>query len=205
MTSPKALLFDLGGVLVEFDFGRALQAWAGHSALSLAELRSKFRFDAAYERHERGEITAREYFSHLASTLRLTAEQEQIESGWNAIFIREIEETRALVQAARRKLPCYVFTNTNASHMAAWSSMFPELASGFERIFASHEMGMRKPERPAFEYICRTLGLAPQSILFFDDLPDNVQGALDAGLRGVCVRSPADVARALREHGVLEP
>jgi putative hydrolase of the HAD superfamily len=201
-TPPQALLFDLRGVLFEFDFGRALQAWSGHSALSLAELRARFTFDAAYERHERGEIGAGEYFAHLASVLGLSATPQQIETGWNAIFIREIGETRALVQAARRRLPCYAFTNTNASHMTAWSAQFPGVVAGFDRIFASHEIGLRKPERAAFDHICRALALPPQSILFFDDLPENVQGALDAGLRGVCVRSPADVARALREHGV---
>lgn len=197
--ASQALLFDLGGVLFEIDFGRALEAWSSHSALSLSQLRRTFTFDTEYERHERGEITAGEYFAHLASVLRLSGTPEQIESGWNAIFIREIEETRRLVQAVRRKLPCYAFSNTNASHMSAWAAQFPAVVSSFDRIFVSHEMGMRKPERPAFDHICRTLDLPPQSILFFDDLPANVQGAQDAGLRGVCVRGPADVARALAQ------
>jgi putative hydrolase of the HAD superfamily len=197
------LLFDLGGVLIEIDFGRAFEAWSGHSALPASELARMFTFDAEYERHERGEIAASDYFAHLASALRLSGTQEQIESGWNAIFVREIEETVRLVQAARRKLPCYAFSNTNASHMAAWAAQFPSVVSSFDRIFVSHEMGMRKPERPAFEHICRTLDLPAESILFFDDLPANVQGAVDAGLRGVCVRTPADVVHALRDHGVV--
>ena len=52
----EALLFDLGGVVIEIDFDRVLRRWETISALSFAELKSTFHFDAAYERHERGEI-----------------------------------------------------------------------------------------------------------------------------------------------------
>jgi epoxide hydrolase-like predicted phosphatase len=194
----KALLFDLGGVLVNIDFSRALMAWSSLSTLPADELRRAFRFDHAYERHERGEIAAHEYFSYLTSTLQLCATPQQVEAGWNAIFIGEIAETRMLVEAARQKLPCYAFTNTNASHMKTWSALFPRVVSAFDRVFASHQMGLRKPERAAFDYICRTLALSPESILFFDDLAENVRAAQEAGLLGVLVRTPQDVATALR-------
>ena len=115
--APEALLFDLGGVLVDIDFNRALTAWAPYSALSPAELRARFKHDLQYERHERGEIAAAEYFCHLANTLELKASPEQIERGWNAIFVGEIVQTRMLVETMRGILPCYAFTNTNASQL----------------------------------------------------------------------------------------
>ena len=97
MTS--ALLFDLGGVLIEFSFSRALAHWAPYSALSADELRQRFRFDDAYARHERGELTADAYFRHLADTLELDAPVEEIAAGWNAIFIAEITAVTAQVAA----------------------------------------------------------------------------------------------------------
>lgn len=202
-TTPKALLFDLGGVLVEFDFGRALAAWSPFSALSENDLRRAFKFDAAYERHERGEITAGEYFAHLRSQLKLSADLQEIERGWNAIFIGEITPTRKLVERARQRLPCHVFSNTNASHMTCWSAMCPQVMATIDRIFASHQMGLRKPERAAFDYICQALQIDPESILFFDDLPENVRAAADAGLQSVLIRRPQDVADALRAAAVV--
>ena len=199
--APEALLFDLGGVLVDIDFGRALSAWAPYSTLSPTELRKSFTHDLQYERHERGEIEAAEYFGHLANTLQLTASPEQIERGWNAIFVGEILQTRMLVETMRGILPCYAFTNTNASHMATTSNLFPSVVGAFHRIFASHELGLRKPERAAFERICLLTGTPAASIVFFDDLPENVQAAADAGLQVVLVRSPEDVALALRSLG----
>ena len=201
-THPEeALLFDLGGVLVEIDFERAIAAWAPYSPLPPDVLRKLFRHDVYYERHERGEINELEYFAHLATTLRLDASIEQIEYGWNSIFAGEITQTRELVESMRGVVPCYAFTNTNASHMATWSSMFPRVVGAFDRVFTSHQLGLRKPERAAFDKICSLTGTPAPAMVFFDDLAENVEAALDAGLQGVLVRSPGDVAAALRSRG----
>ena len=199
--APQALLFDLGGVLVDIDFSRALSAWASYSTLSFEELKHEFKFDKQYERHERGEIEATEYFDHLRSILKLAATREEVERGWNSIFVGEIAVTRALVEATRKSLPCFAFTNTNASHMACWSELLPKVVGAFDRIFASHEMGLRKPERAAFEHICHTTGVAARSFIFFDDLPENIHAAAEAGFQAILVRSPEDVSDALREFG----
>jgi glucose-1-phosphatase len=195
---PEILLFDLGGVLVDIDFSRALREWQPFSRLSFDALKQAFRFDEHYARHERGEITAAEYFGHLSSVLALDAQAADVERGWNAIFVSEIAETLALVRAGRDRMPCHVFTNTNAAHQAAWSRMFPTVASSFDRIFASHEIGLRKPEQRAFMHVAQALGVPAASIMFFDDSLENVQGAGKAGLQSVHVRTPQDVANALQ-------
>ena len=197
----EALLFDLGGVVVEIDFNRAFAHWQSMSRLSLAELKAAFTFDAPYQRHERGEISALEYFAHLAQHLQLRDDPVQIAEGWNSIFIAEITETRRMVETARTKLPCYAFTNTNAAHQAAWSARFPAVVQAFDRVFVSSEIGHRKPDRSAFEFVARSLGVPIGSILFFDDTLENVEGALAAGLQAVHVRGPADVKTALVRLG----
>lgn len=193
----RALLFDLGGVLIEIDFERALRHWAPMSQLPLAELRTLFRFDAAYEQHERGEIEAGDYFAHLRRTLKLEATDAQIVEGWNAIFIREIPQTVAMVTHARRHLPCYCFSNTNRTHQEFWMTRFGQASSGFDRVFVSWELGWRKPEAEAFARVCREIGAEAGEVLFFDDTQENVEGARAAGLQAALVRSPQDVRDAL--------
>ena len=197
----KALLFDLGGVVMEIDFNRAFAHWQPMSRLSLAELKAAFSFDEPYQRHERGEISAADYFAHLAQHLQLRGDPVRIAEGWNSIFISEISEARRMVQAARAKLPCFAFTNTNAAHQAAWSARFPAVMQAFDRVFVSSEIGHRKPERSAFEFVAQTIGAPMASILFFDDTRENVEGALAAGLQAVHVRGPADVKAALVRLG----
>ncbi len=198
---PKALLFDLGGVLIDIDFNRVFRAWQSKSRLSFEELKQKFKFDIPYEQHERGETSSTQYFRHLMSTLELDDDLAHVANGWNAIFVGQIEETVAAVQTMRDILPCYVFTNTNAAHMETWSKLFPDLVATFEHVFASHLIGLRKPELQAFAYISQQIGVSANSIAFFDDSLENVTGANHAGLLGTLVRSPQDVKNALQEYG----
>jgi glucose-1-phosphatase len=199
--APKALLFDLGGVLVDIDFGRALDAWAPYSSFSRDELAATFKLDEQYERHERGEVSGPAYFQHLSRVLRLKATPEQIEGGWNAIFVGEITPTRRALELLRGSIPLYAFTNTNASHMARWTRQFPEVVAALDRIFTSHQLGLRKPEKRAFERICELANVHPAGFVFFDDLAENVAGAIEAGLQGVHVRGPHDVLNALQSLG----
>lgn len=197
----QALLFDLGGVVINIDFNRAFEHWQPVSRLSLDEIKAGFRFDAAYQQHERGEITAAQYFTHLCDTLQLQQGHARVAEGWNAIFLGEISETLAMIRSARNRLPCYAFTNSNTAHQAAWSAMFPAVVQAFDRIFVSSDMGCRKPERQAFDHIASAINVPANAILFFDDLAENVSGAQAAGLQAVHVRGPADVRAALNKAG----
>ncbi len=151
--------------------------------------------DVPYQRFERGEIEAAEYYAHLASVLKLDHDPAFIAAGWNEIFCGEIGTAVEAIQSA--PLPCYALTNTNAAHKAVWSSLFPGVVNAFERIFTSHEMGFRKPEQRAFDHVSAAMGVPKSAILFFDDLLENVEGARRAGLQAVHVRSPLDVVQGL--------
>lgn len=193
----EALLFDLGKVVFEFDFERALQHWAPHSALPIAQLRLRFRHDEAYCRHERGEITAAEYFDTLRQGLQLTASDDEIAHGWNDIFTDEIGETLDAIEAARQRWPCHAFSNSNHEHHRTWRAAYPRIVGAFDHVFVSSDIGLRKPEAAAFAHVVQAIGVAPGAILFFDDLAENVEGAIAAGLQAVQVCSPADVREAL--------
>ena len=203
MQKVEALLFDLGGVVIGIDFERAFRAWEEQSALSVEEMRRRFRMDEAYEKHERGEIGALEYFSHLRLVLALEGTDASIARGWNAIFLGEITESTSYIRAAAERIPCFAFSNSNPTHQAWWTSSYPGVVALFHRVFVSSELGMRKPERAAFEAVSAAMNFAPGSILFFDDSIENVRGAKAAGLRAVHVQEPADVKSALVEIGAL--
>lgn len=87
----EALLFDLGGVIFEIDFGGALAAWSAHSGEREEVIGERFSFDISYERHERGEIDASQYFQSLRSLLRIDLTDAQFAEGWNSIYGPELE------------------------------------------------------------------------------------------------------------------
>lgn len=205
MTPPtRAILFDLGGVLLDIDFQRALAAWAPHSRLPAAELQARFRFDENFHRHETGGLDDEAYFAHLREALALECELPVVQAGFNAILIGEIEETVRLLEAVRGRVPCYAISNTNPAHVAHIERAFPRFLPRFTRVFASHRIGHRKPQPAAFDHVLHAIGVPAPEVLLFDDLQPNVEAAQALGLQAVLVRSPRDVRAALSERGLLD-
>jgi FMN phosphatase YigB (HAD superfamily) len=201
----SALLFDLGGVLIDIDFNRALRSWSQSSDLTFDEIERRFAMDEPYRLHERGEIDADEYFAHLRQLLELDASDSDIKQGWNSIFVGEIAATINCIATARETLPCYLFSNTNPTHQAFWTTTFPTALDSFQQIFVSSELGLRKPDREAFEAVAAAMGFRVDETLFFDDTEENVTGARATGMQAVQVNSHADVELALRDIGALLP
>lgn len=193
-----ALLFDLGGVVLEVDFEKVFEHWAKTNCLTVSEIKQKFTMDEAYQLHERGQITGTEFFTHLRSSLKLTADDEALTAGWNAIFGNEISAALDAIDQVRDRYQCFAFTNTNAVHQEFWEREYPRIRQSFEHMFVSSEIGMRKPDLQAFEHILNETSIKAEGMLFFDDTEENVKGAQRAGLQTVQVNSSVDVVDALR-------
>ena len=192
-----AVVFDLGGVLLEINFGSVFEAWSASSGVPVAAIQQRFRFDAAYERHERGEIDAPQYFAALRQSLRLDLSDAEFRRGWNQCVRGEIPGVAELVAQFGARLPLYVFSNTNAAHYTDWGPRYQDLLRPFRRLFLSYEMGLRKPEAHAFERIGSEIGVRLPNILFFDDTPENVRAASALGMQAVQVRSIEDLQSVL--------
>jgi FMN phosphatase YigB (HAD superfamily) len=198
MKPADALLFDLGGVVMGLDWDRAFQRWGRASHVPPEALATLYTFDEPYEKHERGEIGELDYYAALRRSLAIDIADDDFRAGWGAIFTEPVHETVALLEALRERVPLYAFSNSNAAHHAVWSRKFAPALANFRRVFVSSEMGVRKPERAAFERIAREIGVPPARILFFDDTLANVEGASRAGLQAVHVGGPGDVRNAVR-------
>lgn len=197
-SDADVLLFDLGGVILEVDFGRAFAAWAAAARMPAQAIAARFRFDAAYAAHERGALDAAEYFAALRHSLGIGLSDDQFLAGWNAIIVGEVPGVRGLLAAAAGRWPLHLFSNTGEAHRRHWAPRYRDLLEPFQSVFLSCEIGLRKPDPEAFALVARRIGARPERIVFFDDTAQNVAGARDAGLRAFHVRSPSEIAAALR-------
>ncbi len=199
-------MFDLGRVVIDIDFDRALQHWGRAANCDPDVLRHKFRayvnVDEAYKLYETGALTDAAYFQHLRSTLGIDIPDAAFLDGWNAILLDEMPGIDGLLRRAKAHMPLYVFSNTNAAHVAHFSTRFRGLLRHFDRVFASSAIGHRKPDPASFEFVAREIGTAPERILFFDDLADNVAGARSTGMQAVHVTDAATVATHLTALGL---
>jgi len=197
-----ALLFDLGNVLIEVDFARAISEWANAANASEERIASCFGPDEAYCAHERGELSEGQYFASLRKSLGINLSDAQFLSGWNAIFGAPIDGMESLVRGLSRRLPLYAFSNTNRAHRTHWEPRYRALLAPFREVICSCDIGTRKPAADAFMKVAGRIGVAPSRIGFFDDLEENVAGARAAGLRAFRVCSAAEVREALRDLAI---
>ncbi len=192
-------MFDLGGVVFDIDFERAFSHWATCAGVPVETLKSRYRIDAWYEQHERGEIEAAEYFDALRGTLGITIPDEQFAAGWNAIFEEEPAEVFELFQSLGSRIPIYAFSNSNVTHQEFWERKYAKTLGLFRQVFVSCELGLRKPEAAAFRHVAACIGTEPENLLFFDDSAENVDAARDIGMSAVQVRGFAEVRVSVTE------
>ena len=194
-----ALLFDLGGVLIDINSEPVFAHWARCSGVPQDTLRARFHVDERYRQFERGECSTADYFAHLRQTLGVDLADADLLTGWNALLGPEKPGIGRVLQAAAARYPLYLFSNTNSAHQAVWSVASAPLLAPFTRLFVSSEIGHRKPDVDAFHYVAAAIGLPAEHILFFDDAAENVAGARSSGMAAVHVRDTRDIAAALAE------
>lgn len=193
----EVILFDLGGVLIDIDGRRVFAHWARCAGVDAATLRSRFAMDEAYHQFERGELDTTAYFDTLRRRLGIDIPEADFLAGWNAMLVGEKPGIRDILARAATQHPLYLLSNTNPPHHTAWGADYATMLSPFTRLFVSSEIGRRKPEPAAFHYVAEAIGKPPESILFFDDSMENVDGARAVGMPAVHVRTTQDIIDAL--------
>ena len=200
--AADALLFDLGRVVLDIDFSRAIATWAGHAGCAPSNIVSRFVRDEAYRLHETGQISDADYFATLRASLGIDISDDHFLEGWNAIFTGEMPDIAAHLARAARHLPLYAFSNTNGAHVAHFTVAYAPLLGHFREVYLSSSIGLRKPDKAAYDHVVKAIGLEAPRILFFDDSAENVEGARACGLQAVHVSSSEDVATALAALGI---
>jgi len=190
----EAILFDLGGVVFDIDFGRAFASWGRAAACDPVALRARCRNDDdAGLRYETGRLGDVAYFDSLKTALGVEISDAALLDGWNAIIGGEMPGIAAELASAGARWPLYAFSNTNKAHQAFFTERFAAVLGHFRHVFASCDIGLRKPDAEAFRFVVDAIGVPAGRILFFDDLAANVDGARACGMTAVRVTSPSTV------------
>jgi glucose-1-phosphatase len=200
--SADALLFDLGRVVLDIDFSRAMATWARHGGCDISDITARFSGGEAIRQYESGKIDDAAYFAHLRKMLGADITDEQVLEGWNAIFIGEMPGIAPLLKRAAKHLPLYALSNTNPPHIAHFSKVHAEVLGHFREMYLSSSIGLLKPDAAAYDHVVKAIGAPASRVVFFDDLADNIAGARAYGLTAVHVKSSEDVAQALTALGI---
>lgn len=152
----------------------------------------------AYQQHEIGQIDRLTYFESLRGSLATDLSDNDFLDGWLAVHIGTIDGIDNLLTLAAASWPLYGFTNSNKTHHDVTVVKFADTLRHFNHVFESSAIGLRKPDRGAFEYVAAEIDVDLARILFVDDSVENVESAQACGMPAVLVRSIESVRSALR-------
>lgn len=195
----KALLLDLGGVVLDIDASAVLASWADAAGEPVAQLAKRWQLDDAYKAFEIGAIDFADYTAALSQRLGIALTEAQWRDGWNALLGVPYPAVAAILPRLAKHVPLYCFSNTNAVHQAVWQPRLAEVFSSFEKVYASWQIGCRKPDAHAFLHVAADMGVAPADIVFVDDNADNVAGARSVGVNARRAAGEAATAAHLRQ------
>ena len=196
----KLAIFDLGNVLFEADFEKAIHFWSRMSGVSARVIRERFNMGNDFEEFERGEISQGAFFSSLSNQLQLSLSDETLMNGWNSIYGEVMLSSYKAIQTFADIIPSVALTNTNITHYLVWKERYNQELQVFHKIYVSSELGMRKPEQRIFEHVLYEWNTEPTGAIFFDDIADNLKGAAALGIDTVLVKSDLTIPAWVNDH-----
>jgi len=205
--SVTTLLFDLGNVLFDLDIPAtetALNRLLGHDAHRFADWARDNRF---FERFETGEIANEAFIGTILEHCTPETSATDVIHAWNAMLIGMPANRLAWLKELRVKYRVALLSNTNGLHIDWVHDYFREThaltdyeVKYFDRVYYSHAIGARKPDREAYRFVLRDLGVTPQEVLFIDDNQDNCRGARQVGIHAVHHSPERMIERSLDDY-----
>jgi len=183
MKQYKNIIFDLGGVVLDIDYNKTIEAFEELGIPHAGRLYSKAAQNPLFNELEKGLITEEEFFSGMSDLGDVVLSDKQIRKAWNALILELPEENVMLLQELKKDHRLFLLSNTNAIHEKEYRETITGqygkfiLDELFEKMYLSHHLHMRKPDPEIFEYILEDSKLKAEETCFIDDSPQHVAGA----------------------------
>ncbi len=199
---PAIVVFDLGKVLVDFDYSIAGRRLAARSSMSATEVQKYLDHSPLLFRYETGLMTRQEFYEAVRMHTGFKGDLTEFGSFFADIFT-EMPEMTALHAAIRRKgIPTYIFSNTNDLAVEHVRRAFPFFAN-FDGYILSHEVGAMKPAAKIYAALENLSGKRGPEILYIDDRQENIDAGAARGWQVILQTDPATSRATIERHGLL--
>ncbi len=197
----RTLVFDLGKVLIPFDWQRGYEAFARVCPYPPEEVRRRIKEAQVFDAFERGLLTPAEVAGRVSAALDMRVTLDEFRALWSTIFLPETLVPDALLERLHARRRLLLLSNTDSIHFDFVRARYPILRH-FDDFVLSFEVGLRKPEAGIYRDTIARAGCAPGEIFFTDDRADNVEGALACGIQAVQFTHAEQLENDLRARGV---
>jgi len=195
-----AVVFDLGKVLVDFDYSIAIRKIAANSAMPLAGIKNLIEQSPLLVHYETGLLTRRQFFEQVRKATGFRGTIEEFSEFFADIFtaIPPMIEFHAALR--RQKISAYIFSNTNDLAVEHIRRNFP-FFKDFDGYIFSHEVGAMKPDAKIYDALEAMTGRRGAEILYIDDRLENIEAGAARGWRTILHETPEKSRAGLKAFG----
>ncbi|MBI2685742.1 MAG: HAD family phosphatase [Acidobacteria bacterium] len=201
MNVLKTIIFDMGNVIIPFDFRRGYAALESHVDIPAAEIPDRIRETELVPAFESGRMEPREFVNSINRALGADLSYEAFCGIWSSIFLPHTLVPEELIRSLREKYRLMVLSNTNAIHFQMVWNAYPILRH-FDRMILSHEVKAMKPDPAIYAAALAQAQAEPGECFFTDDIPAYVEGARRAGIQAEQFLGYEKLLGDLRARGV---
>jgi putative hydrolase of the HAD superfamily len=202
-SKPRAVIFDIGRVLVGIDLSRVSDTLTKGLSLTPKEFWTALEKDPRWQDWQCGRITPRDWHLHLNKRFGTTLTFEEFVAAWNKVLDPEPLQPTSLFEQLSRTNRLGLISNTDKIHVA-----YLEATYDFFRFFPvrmySCSVGASKPDPLIYREALRGCKVQAQDAIYVDDVPAFVQAAESLGIRGIHYQSPQQLNETLTALGALQ-
>lgn len=199
----KAVIFDLGRVVIDFDHTIAAKRIAPFTGKSPREIYNLFFDSGITVRFEAGQLSPEAFFAEVKALLGLSIGFQEFLPIWNEIFFitDKNKEVYAVARQLRARYTVAMLSNINVLHFEYLQKHFP-IFDAFNYVFTSCGLGYVKPDIRIYQEVLKRLACAPQEAFYTDDRPELVESARSIGIKSFVFMDPQKLLQDLAAAGI---
>ena len=202
----KAIIFDLGGVIIDLDFSNFYNKIITQSPLNKPQTPIMLEFFRQSDIYHQGNMTEDEFYQLACDLLQVCMlDQSDFFDAFNSIISELNSEIVDLIKKIRdsNKYKLIALSNVNSSHWEYILKKKWDFVECFDTLVLSHEIHLIKPNPKIFEYAIKKAGCKPSQILYIDDGLNNIRSAKKLGIIGIKYTNIDELVKELTEFKIL--
>jgi glucose-1-phosphatase len=202
MATPEVVVFDLGKVLLDFDYTHAAEGIAARGTITPRGVKDLINQSPLLFRYETGLMTKQEFYEAIRKETGFKGDIAEFGNIFGDIFepMPEMIELHAALQ--KSGIPTFIFSNTNELAIDHIRKEYP-FFNGFTGYILSYEHGAMKPQQKLYEVVESKTGLRREKIIYLDDRLENIEAGLMRNWQVILQETPEKSRAALKAAGLI--
>lgn len=183
LTGIKNIIFDFGGVIINIDSKKTIQALKQLKLYNAEKLFTDVNTSNLLNKYELGIISDNEFLMYIKQYCSQNTTNNEIIRAWNSMLLDIPQNRIFLLNELKKDYKIYLLSNTNHIHYLSYTIDFEKATGGlkfnnfFDKAYFSFEIKMRKPSFEIYKHVLNEQKIKPEETLFIDDSLENIETA----------------------------